>query len=130
MLNAAEGEAYQSPGGGKRRPMNQKNYHTMTNNAVFPSNEPDDPTNYHYHSKVVPKDLRNPRLAPTLRSNQAPLPTAQNSSPTHIYEGHIVMSTNAAENSAAAVQRQYSPESPGANNQASASKLSIGMSEY
>lgn len=61
----AEGEQYQPQGGGRRRPMNQKNYHEMTNNAVFPTGEPDD-GNYHYHSKVIPKD-RNPRLAPTLR---------------------------------------------------------------
>ena len=63
----AEGEAYQKGQGGRRRPLNQKNYHTMTNNAVFPTEERDN-ENYHYHSKVVPRG-REPRLVPTLRTN-------------------------------------------------------------
>ena len=41
----------------------QPNYHTLSNNAVFPTEESG--AVVHYHTKVV-KD-RNPKLSPTLR---------------------------------------------------------------
>ena len=48
---------------GRKRPMMQPNYHTMSNNAVFPPDRI--PEVQHFHSKVT-KDGR-PQLAPTLR---------------------------------------------------------------
>ena len=56
---------------GKKRPENQYNYHTMTNNAVFPIDDQEEVV--HYHSKVV-KD-RSPRLNPTIRPNKNQEPT-------------------------------------------------------
>ena len=49
---------------GRKRPARQPNYHQLTNNAVFPTEDQDV---VHYHSKVV-RDQK-PKLAPTLRSN-------------------------------------------------------------
>lgn len=50
-------------GAGRKRPPMQPNYHTMTNNAVFPTDDKEDVI--HYHSKVL-RDNK-PKLAPTLR---------------------------------------------------------------
>ena len=48
---------------GRKRPAMVPNYHTLSNNAVLPSN--DVPDVQHYHTKVI-RD-RAPKLAPTLR---------------------------------------------------------------
>ena len=62
-----------SHGAGRRRPMMQPNYHTMTNNAVFPTDGGDDVIQY--HTKVV-RGGNKAKLMPTLRTNQAE-PTAR-----------------------------------------------------
>ena len=49
---------------GKRKKAAGVNYHTMTNNAIFPTEEVQDVI--HYTSKRLPGDNL-PRLAPTLR---------------------------------------------------------------
>ena len=50
--------------GGKRKKAAGINYHMMTNNAIFPTEEVEDVIQY--HSKRLPGDNL-PRLAPTLR---------------------------------------------------------------
>ena len=69
---------------GRKRPENQYNYHTMTNNAVFPVDGGQDEV-VHYHSKVV-KD-RSPRLNPTIRPGQQ-------QEPTRIVQGQITRPVN------------------------------------
>ena len=50
-------------GHGRKHFEGSNNYHTMTNNAIFPSGEPEEVI--HYHSKHLPH--RAPRLKPTIR---------------------------------------------------------------
>lgn len=63
-----------NPMAGRRRPAHVPNYHTLSNNAVLPTNEKQDVQ--HYHTKVV-RD-RNPKLAPTLRPGSNTIDVSQN----------------------------------------------------
>ncbi len=63
---------------GRKRPAMQPNYHTLTNNAVFPTGSKDEVV--HYHSKIVRN--RMPKLAPTLHMSQD-VETAE------IYQGEL-----------------------------------------
>ena len=74
----------------------QHNYHTMTNNAVLPTDGSDEII--HYHTKVR-RDMK-PRLAPTMRQNQAP-ETAQ------IHDGHVSHPVN--DSPSGSPQRAISP---------------------
>ena len=59
---------FRQVGQGRKRPVMQHNYHTMTNNAVFPTDEREEVIQYH---TKVRKD-NGPRLAPTLRPSLDP----------------------------------------------------------
>ena len=84
MIQEGNFPSVYSPGGaGKRRPVMQPNYHTLSNNAVFPTGEKLDVQ--HFHSKVVMGNK--PKLAPTLR-NVSTNETAQ------IYDGMVSKPVN------------------------------------
>ena len=76
--SAQQAQPYQPHGYGKKRPAMQPNYHMLTNNAVFPTENSD--AVIHNTTKIV-RD-RNPKLAPTIRPGQGQ-ETAQ------IYGGEI-----------------------------------------
>lgn len=56
-------------GSGRKRHVNQVNYHTMTNDAVLPLGDYEDAKHYHYHTKV----LKDKSRLPTLRPNLSPV---------------------------------------------------------
>lgn len=85
-------------GVGRRRPLMQPNYHTLTNNAVFPTEETNEVIQYH---TKVRRDNK-PKLAPTLRGGTQP-------GPTQILEGRLARQTNDSPGHSPKQEREGSP---------------------